>query len=74
LAVVSGITTIVATSVGIAVGKGVVISVGTSVAAAVVVIIVVVVVGFACCVVHPLAATRSITSMNKPIYVFIKYD
>jgi hypothetical protein len=54
------------------VGRGVFTVAGISVAAIVVVSVVTVALGFACCVVHPLAATSTITSMNKPIYVFMK--
>ena len=71
-AIVSGVAAVVTTFVGTAVGWGVVISVGTSVAATVVGTAVAVTAGFACCVVHPLAAARRMTRMNKPVYVFIK--
>jgi uncharacterized membrane protein len=53
-------------------GTGVAISVGTSVATTVVATAVAVTAGFACWVVHPLAAARRITRINKPVYVFIK--
>jgi hypothetical protein len=49
-----------------------VLRVRTSVAATVVTGMAVVTVGFACCAVHPLNATSTITKMNKPIYVFMK--
>jgi hypothetical protein len=54
------------------VGTGVLITVVTSGEATVVMVSVTG--GFACCAVHPLAATRSITRMNKPRVVFMKYD
>ena len=63
---------VVNTSVGTVVGTGMLITVGTSVATAVVVSVVAVAAGFACCVVHPLAAIRSITRINKPIEIFMK--
>lgn len=65
---------VVGTVVVMVAGKGVFSVVGISVAVTVVVSVVAVALGFVCCVVHPLAATRSITSMNKPKEVFMKRD
>jgi hypothetical protein len=63
---------VVGTVVVTVAGKGVFTVVGISVAVTVVASVVVVALGVACCAVHPLAATRSITSMNKPKDVFMK--
>ena len=56
------------------VGRGVFTVVGTFVTETVVAMVVAVALGFAGWVVQPLAATRNITRMNKPIKVFMKYD
>jgi hypothetical protein len=73
LLVTAGVA-VVDTIAGTVVGSGVLTVVGTSVTETGVARVVAVALGFACCVVQPLAATRSITRMNKPIEVFMKYD
>jgi len=74
--VVTGVVSVGAAVVGTVVvtvaGKGVFTVVEISVVTTVVVNVVAVTLGLDCCVVHPLAATRTITSMNKPIHTFIK--
>jgi hypothetical protein len=64
----------VMTAVAIVVGFDVGISVGGSVTAAVAAGVVAGTAGFAGWVVHPLAATRSITRINTPRIVFIRYN
>ena len=70
--VVTGGAAVVKTIAGMVVGKGVVTIVGTCVTESGVAMVVAVSMGVACCEVHPLAAARSTTRMNKPICVFMK--
>jgi len=62
---------VVDTTFWVVVGRGVFITVGTSVGETGVVVVAVAS-GGACCVVHPLAAIRSIASINNPIWIFMK--